>query len=109
MNIRSSTIDCLYLHIWVIYSLNKKMYLEDSLYMSGKGEDMANDNLADNMLTVGEVSTLLHVHPNTLRRWSDKGLIKSYSITPRGDRRFIRQDIDKFLEQMNSQLSAPGR
>jgi excisionase family DNA binding protein len=70
---------------------------------------MVNNNLVDNMLTVGEVSSILHVHPNTLRRWSDKGLIKSYSITPRGDRRFIRQDIDKFLEQMNSQLSAPGR
>ena len=93
----------------MIYSLNKKKYLEDSLYKNGKGEDMANDNLVDNMLTVGEVSTLLHIHPNTLRRWSDKGVIKSYCITPRGDRRFARQDIDKFLEQMNSQFSAAGR
>jgi excisionase family DNA binding protein len=70
---------------------------------------MANENLADNMLTVGELSTLLHIHPNTLRCWSDKGLIKSYTITSRGDRRFARQDIDKFLEDMNSQLSAAGR
>ena len=70
---------------------------------------MVNNNLVDNMLTVGEVSTLLHIHPNTLRRWSNKGLIKSYAITPRGDRRFARQDIDKFLEEMNSQLSAAGR
>jgi excisionase family DNA binding protein len=70
---------------------------------------MANGNLADKMLTVGEVSTLLHIHPNTLRRWSDKGLLKSYKITPRGDRRFALQDVDKFLEQMNSQLPAAGR
>jgi excisionase family DNA binding protein len=69
---------------------------------------MANDNLVNNMLTVGEVSTLLHIHPNTLRRWSDKGLIKSYKITPRGDRRFARQDIDEFLEEMNYHLSAVG-
>jgi len=42
---------------------------------------MAIGNLTDNMMTVAEVSRILHVHPNTLRRWSDKGLIKSYCIT----------------------------
>jgi excisionase family DNA binding protein len=70
---------------------------------------MANDNLVNNMLTVGEVYTLLHIHPSSLRRWSDKGLLKSYKITPRGDRRFARQDIAKFLEEMNSQLSVAER
>ena len=64
---------------------------------------MANGNLADNMMTVTEVSRILHVHPNTLRRWSDKGLIKSYCITPRGDRRFMSRDIDQFLTTMKSQ------
>ena len=64
---------------------------------------MANGNLPDNMLTVSEVARLLHVHPNTLRRWADKGLIKSFCITPRGDRRFTPQDIDQFLAEMNTQ------
>jgi excisionase family DNA binding protein len=64
---------------------------------------MANDNLKDHMLTVREVSLLLHVHPNTLRRWADKGIIKSFCITPRGDRRFNAQDIDEYLNLMNSQ------
>jgi excisionase family DNA binding protein len=64
---------------------------------------MAIDNNVDPMLTVGEVSTLLHIHPNTLRRWADKGLIKSFCITPRGDRRFTSQDVDEFLNLMNSQ------
>ena len=64
---------------------------------------MANGNLADNMMTVTEVSRILHVHPNTLRRWSDKGMIKSYSITPRGDRRFMSRDIHQFLTTMKSQ------
>ena len=64
---------------------------------------MAIGNLTDNMMTVTEVSRILHVHPNTLRRWSDKGIIKSYCITPRGDRRFTSQDIDQFLTTMKSQ------
>ena len=64
---------------------------------------MAIDNLGDQMLTVREVSVLLHIHPNTLRRWSDKGVIKSFCITPRGDRRFMSRDIEQFLTQMNNQ------
>ena len=78
-------------------------YVKDKLGRSRKGDNMANGNLADNMMTVTEVSRILHVHPNTLRRWSDKGIIKSYCITPRGDRRFISRDIDQFLTTMKSQ------
>ena len=63
---------------------------------------MSTDNIKDQMLTVREVSTLLHIHPNTLRRWADKGIIKSFCITPRGDRRFMSHDIDQFLSMMNS-------
>ena len=42
----------------------------------------------DDMLTVRELGWLLHVHPNTLRRWSNKGRIRAYHISPRGDMRF---------------------
>lgn len=55
------------------------------------------NNLTDNMLTVREVSQILHVHSNTLRRWSDLGLIKAYRIGPRGDRRFKLEDITLML------------
>jgi len=55
------------------------------------------NNLTDNMLTVREVSQILHVHSNTLRRWSDLGIIKAYRIGPRGDRRFRQEDIDLLL------------
>jgi excisionase family DNA binding protein len=64
---------------------------------------MAIGNLTDKMMTVTEVSRILHVHPNTLRRWSDKGVIRSVCVTPRGDRRFTSQDIDQFLTGMNTQ------
>ncbi len=55
------------------------------------------NSLTDNMLTVREVSQILHVHSNTLRRWSDMGLIKVYRIGPRGDRRFKLEDITIML------------
>jgi excisionase family DNA binding protein len=58
-------------------------------------------NDSDKMLTVSEVAELLHVHPNTLRRWSDEGKIISYCITTRGDRRYRKSDIDIFLNQFN--------
>jgi excisionase family DNA binding protein len=63
-------------------------------------DNLENSNNYD-MLTISEVSKLLHIHPNTLRRWADKGVIKSYSISVRGDRRFMPEDIDRFLNQMN--------
>lgn len=58
---------------------------------------MANNNQFGSMLTVREVSQLLHVHSNTLRRWSDQGIIKAYRIGPRGDRRFRAEDIAVLL------------
>ena len=58
---------------------------------------MMKSNLTDNMLTVREVSQILHVHSNTLRRWSDQGIIKAYRIGPRGDRRFKQEDISLLL------------
>lgn len=51
------------------------------------------------LLTVAEVSDLLGVHMNTVRRWSERGLLTVYYIGSRGDRRFRRQDIDSFLRK----------
>ncbi len=53
------------------------------------------------MLTVKDVARLLHVHVNTARRWSDQGILKSYRITRRGDRRFKQEDIARFLAEYN--------
>jgi excisionase family DNA binding protein len=55
----------------------------------------------EKLLTVAEVAELLHVHPNTLRRWSDEGKIASYRITMRGDRRYRLGDVESFLSEMN--------
>ncbi len=60
------------------------------------------------MLTAGEVARLLRVHINTLRRWSNQGLIKAYRIGNRGDRRFRQQDISSFLAQKNQDYPQKG-
>ncbi len=53
----------------------------------------------DVMLRVGQVAQLLGMHPNTVRRWNNKGILKAYRISPRGDRSFRRQDIAGFLKE----------
>jgi excisionase family DNA binding protein len=51
------------------------------------------------MLTIRDMSSLLGVHANTVRRWSDRGLLKAYRISSRGHRRFRREDVDGFLRE----------
>ncbi|MFC1958838.1 helix-turn-helix domain-containing protein [Chloroflexota bacterium] len=62
---------------------------------------MADSSQIEPMLTIREVARLIHIHTNTVRRWSDRGLIKSYRITPRGDRRFRREDVALFIAEYN--------
>jgi excisionase family DNA binding protein len=53
------------------------------------------------MLTVKDVAQLLNIHVNTVRRWSDQNIIKSYRVTTRGDRRFKQEDIAHYLAELN--------
>ena len=64
----------------------------------------------DKMLTVSDVARLLSVHINTVRRWSNQGILKTYRIGSRGDRRFHGEDIDTFLLQRSkiAELDAEG-
>jgi len=53
----------------------------------------------DALLTTAEAAKLLNVHINTVRRWSNKGIIATYRIGPRGDRRLRQGDVDKLLRK----------
>jgi excisionase family DNA binding protein len=57
------------------------------------------NNHIDPMLTTSEVARILSVHINTVRRWSNQGILKSYRIGSRGDRRFRKEDIDNFFSK----------
>jgi len=63
---------------------------------------MVRDDEMGPMLTVREVARLLHIHSNTVRRWSGQGIIRAYRITRRGDRTFRREDIARFLAELNA-------
>lgn len=66
---------------------------------------MLDDRQIRPMLTVREVANLLHIHTNTVRRWSDRGILRSYRIAQRGDRRFRREDVARFLAEFNDKPS----
>src|SRR5688572_640990 len=52
---------------------------------------------ADALLTVAQAATLLGVHPNTIRTWTDGGRLTAYRINSRGDRRFRRGEVERLL------------
>lgn len=62
---------------------------------SAKRKPARND--ADMLLTTGQAAWLLNMHVNTIRRWSNKGILRAYRVGPRGDRRIRQRDIDNLL------------
>ena len=62
-------------------------------------ENRKNKTRMDGLFTVSEVADILHVHPNTVRQWSDRGMLKTYRFGRRRDRRFKREDVQKFIDR----------
>jgi excisionase family DNA binding protein len=50
------------------------------------------------MLTAAEVAEMLHLHVNTVKRLGDRGELKYYRVCKRGDRRFLLEDVRRFLD-----------
>ena len=61
---------------------NKVQLVEAEEPRDGDGHNPGNT-----LLQVKEVAELLGIHPNTVRMWADSGVLKSYRIGPRRDRR----------------------
>ncbi len=63
---------------------------------------MPNNGEISPMLTANQVARLLNVHINTVRRWTNCGILRTYRIGSRGDRRFQLVDVtDLLLGQSN--------
>ncbi len=60
----------------------------------------------ERMMTVQQVADLLQVSICSVRRWSDKGILKFYRVGDRGDRRYWREDILRFLDDSSPHLRA---
>jgi transposase len=48
-------------------------------------------------MSIARVADILGVHPNTIRRWSDEGLIPCFRLGPRQDRRFEPQRVMEMM------------
>jgi len=61
------------------------------------------------MITVSQVARILGVHANTVRNWSDRGMLKTYRLGDRRDRRFRLEDVNQLLVLEPAYLQEPGR
>ena len=51
------------------------------------------------LITLKQASELLQCHPNTLRKWDKKGILKAVRIGQRGDRRYKKEDIIELINR----------
>ncbi|MEX1130381.1 MAG: helix-turn-helix domain-containing protein [Candidatus Woykebacteria bacterium] len=55
----------------------------------------------EELLTIKQAAKILHVSPQTLRRWDDKGILKAVRIGTREDRRYHKKDIEEYISHKN--------
>ncbi len=63
-----------------------------------KNTDKNQTTLPD-ILTLQQACEVLNCHPNTLRQWDNKGILKAIRFGTRRDRRYKKSDILKLLNQ----------
>ena len=51
------------------------------------------------ILTLKQTSNILNLHPNTLRGWDNRGILRAVRYGTRGDRRYRKEDIIKILKK----------
>ena len=66
-------------------------------FNSTGGENMVVNERNKDALSTSEVAHLINVHINTVRRWSNRGILRSERVGPRGDRIFLREDVNRLL------------
>lgn len=64
-------------------------------------QNLSFDDLPE-LLTLDEVSRILRVSKITLKRWGKKGKLPAIRINSRGDRRYKKQEVMRFLGMHSS-------
>lgn len=59
--------------------------------------------------SITEAARKLGVHPNTLRRWDQKGILKSVRIGERGDRKYTLADLENIISKGRNQFKGPQK
>ena len=52
----------------------------------------------EEIITLAEACSILGLHPNTLRKWDNKGFLKAIRFGTRKDRRYRKGDVLKLLK-----------
>jgi DNA-binding transcriptional MerR regulator len=60
------------------------------------------------LLRIAEAARRLGVHQQTLRRWSDLGLVQ-HSRTPSGERRYDPADLDSVMTEIKADDAPEAR
>ncbi len=51
------------------------------------------------LLRIKEAAEMLGISTATLRKWDKEGKLKAVRISPRGDRRYRKEDVENFINQ----------
>ena len=54
------------------------------------------------LLTLKQACEILQVHPNTLRQWDEKGILKAIRFGARKDRKYRKEDIEKLINNKHN-------
>jgi len=57
------------------------------------------------LLSIGEVSSIFNIHPDTLRNWEKSGDLVPLRVGPRKDRKYRKQDIETIITKIGSKLT----
>lgn len=57
-------------------------------------QELRNVQGMDNTYRIAEAARLLGVHPSTLRRWDEKGILRPSIRTLTGERRYTEADLE---------------
>ena len=58
------------------------------------------DKKEPKMLRVTEAARELGISPNTLRKWTDAGIVRAGRMPARGDRRYTREELARVRREV---------